>query len=370
MINDANATGVLMGLSSSPTGAIANNIQHVYLEDLTVTRAVQIGAGTAHGVENKWTLFSGATRCEFMEHKVGYYLSGTVQPHLNHCMSARYGVGVDPASDQFYGYYLDGASGLAAAGGNASVYISECTALCQLNATQLPKNVGFGLQGPSADTFIHRNEVTGCRQAFVIIGDATYSGCADIHITENVCDGLQYQGCTFLNLNNSSVVHHSGNYYAPASGATFAAIVVANCFGSIYSAGNQVIGWPGTTTGISVGGGTGFASQGDMLQDCVLPCQLDATQAFEVAPICVNNKKVAPNGAIYITGNSNRGRVSPSVRGQGVNFAAGVNIAVGTMVEVNVTKIIPGAVTNKLVIAGSPVTTTGIVGAHLVTGLF
>jgi hypothetical protein len=374
VINDANATAVLMGYATNP-GTINGQLQHVYMQDLAVVRAPQIGSGTAIGISVQWTLFSECRNVEALEHKRGFHISGTVQAKFKDCYAFRSGVSTSPSTDSFYGYFLNGSSGLAAAGGNASTYFTDCTASCGLTAAQCPTNIGFGLAGAAADTFMLRPEVTSCLQGLVMAGSGTISGDADVHISGAVFDDIKLHG--FLISGVVGAVNITDCYAAPSGIATsYYGIVVINSQG-ITLKNNQWMCWPAASVagGVRVDSSTLVSVKDDIILGAAKPLEVNASCTCSFEPIINNPTQACSQGAVYITGSTNRCTFAPSILGGANVFAYGINL-VGTpnvLNEINCTKIFPpalnGGSNKKVYINGAAVTVTGTTGANIISGI-
>lgn len=369
-VDSASADAMLHGLGSNP-GAINDHLQHANIEDLTVNRIGTIDStAAARGVVSQWLLFAAVRNVECINHKTGFAAAGCVQIHYDKCYAFRSAVGTVPASDSFYGYFLNGGSGLAAAGGNASVYYDDCTAACALNVSQCPTNIGFGFTGPAADTFLRRGEVTSCITGIVVTGGGTQAGDADIHIQDCICDAIQSQGILFSNLGAYAAVKHTGNYYAPVSGATFTGIVVSSCLGMIESHGNQVVGWPATTTGISIGSSEGVEVLGDMLLDCTTPAEIIGSAFCRLSPSIRNPSISATGGGIVASGGTFSCQFAPIIAGGASKLAYGVNLDnTVTGCEVNATAISATAATHKVRISSVNYSAPGTYSGNLYSGL-
>lgn len=369
------ANVLLMGLPSNPS-SINAQLQHVYVEDLVVTRnATIVSTATAYGIINQYTLFSGIKRVEAIEHKVGFYYNGAVQPHTEDCYAFRSTVGTVPLSDSFYGYLLAGGSGITAAGGNASVYFRDNTAACGLSSANCPTNIGYGLAGPSADTYINGGEVSGTLQGLVIVGSGTTSGDADIHIRGLVLDGMRGAQGILINGYTGALSLYD-NYVAPdgAGTAGFVCLAIVNSRG-VVTGKNQFICWPlSGSIGIDIDTCPSISIGDDVIVDAHSPLIVNATNSSRFTPVITNYGVTTTNPAVAVSGASTRNVFAAMANGASSAFASGYNLASNTSNanEINCSGLNPGAISggsgNKLIYNGSQVTTTGVVSSNWVTG--
>lgn len=381
LLSTSSTLNVLQRGPNSNPGSINGHLQHTYLQDMTLSRTVAIAAGASPaGVLSKYLLFGGVTRVESMESAYCFLMSGVVQDHYYTCYAFRANPGVSPTGDQFKGFFFDGSSGIAAAGGNASVYCTDCTAACSLTAAQLTAgNVGFAFSGGSADTFLLRPEVTSCQQAIVVTGSSggqAKAGDADLHIVGAVCDGIGTHGIFLSGLSTYASVTIEDCYVAPASGSgAFIGIIVYNSGGMVNIIGGQVVGWPNSSTqGLRIESSSGVTAS-PILSGCPYPVQLYAACLCKITPQINNPVETCTQGAVFVQASTNRCFIQPTINGGSAVFSYGVYLqgTTNTPNEINCTLIhtppLSGGAANKLYINGVSVTTTGLSGGNLVSGV-
>jgi hypothetical protein len=319
------------------------------------------------------------------QHIVCFNIGGCVGSWFEHCYAFRSVAGSGSGSDAFHGYYLNGNTIPAgAAGGNASVYLTDCGASLG-GAPAIPIQIGLGLDGSFADTFVTRFETASIAKGITIYGVSTNPdparrkvGNLDLHIVLPVLDQCADRCIEMGNLSDYALVEIVDPYLACANGA-LAAIHIHDGGGNVHLLGGQMIGFGdaesgGNALGILAERQAGLRVTGAKLLGFKRPIALDTCTRFDVAADVSNPGQSGSQAAVYLAA-CDRGRVTPFVRGQSGAFPQGVNLAGSgnAHVMVDLTGIDPacitGGATNKLVINGTPISATGATGTHFVTGV-
>ena len=377
MCTSDTADAYLLGLSSNP-GSINSNLQHVEVTDLTIQRTATIVASAAcSGIRHQWTLYSRIERVETIDNQFGFYISGNVQAHYKNNYARRHAAATTTTGDQFHGYYFNGNSGLAAAGGNASVYFTDNHASCDVSG--IATNTGYDLDGPCADTFIFRGDVTSCSVGVSINGGGAQGDDGDVHIIGLICDGIGSYGLYAQNLGPYCAYNIKDNYFAPVGTSSgYTGMEFNSCNGSISTGGNQLIGWPYSgAKGLRIVGSSGIDCIDDMIVGNAGPVEVDSSSSCKITPIINQPAAIGSQAAVLVTGATNRSYFAPSVKGGSSVFSAGVNFQDDTMSlnEVNCTLInataISGGSSNKLLNNSVQITATGAFGsnANLASGI-
>lgn len=382
----ANATKTLLyvGQLSDP-GSIGGGLAGSTVNNISFVRtvAITLGATPIYGIVVKWTLFSYFTKVSSWDSQYGFYLGATTRTYITNCYSARTlaASNAGTLTDEFAGYYLDGAISFGAAGGNASTYFFDSTAGCGEAALTTSNSRGFLLATAGADTFINRCEVTTCAIGLELIGTASgakaQSGDADIHINELIVDGFTQWGLRIVDLSVYAAIDVSNCYFAPASAApATAGIGIVDSAGPVSLVNNQVIGWPTALIGLLIQSSIDVSSINNIYNACSNGgVQLFAAQGCKIQDTINNVTGTAANAAVTLSSSSNRNYIAPIINGGANVWPTGVNLVstTNTYNEINCTTIIPTAITsgsaNKLVINGVQITTAGLTGTNLASGI-
>jgi len=366
-------SGSLDAIQVGPTtlpGSIGGYTGHMQFYDFAVTRnQTIIVAGSCAGIKMRGILFPVFIRVDCRDHMYGMYLNGIVHGKFHDCYHSRSTLANVTSGDIFYGWFFNGGSGIPAAGGNASVYLRDCSAGAGTIGTGVD-SIGFGFAGAAADTFLLGGEVTTCKSGVIISGSQgtaqQLAGDADIHIIGLVCDGMVSGGNGILinAASISSLIHVQDCYFAPAGGATHTGINVQNSNGLISLKNNQVIGWPGTTTGLVISGSSGVDSD-NLLSDCAVPVLVTASSSCRVRDqICNQNISVSGIGAVRLTTSTNRCLVAPMITGGANRMSYGVQCdSTVTLNEINATLINPYVCANNKIVHDGAVTVSGVFGS-------
>jgi hypothetical protein len=381
---DATKTLLYVGQLSDP-GSIGGGLAGTTVNNISFVRTVAITlSGTVvYGIVVKWTLFAYFYKVNSWDSQYGFYFGATCRTYVTNCYSARTlaASNAGTLTDEFAGYYLDGAISFGAAGGNASTYFFDSTAGCGETALTTSNSRGFLLATAAADTFINRCEVTTCAIGLELVGTAggakAQSGDADIHINELIVDGFTQWGLRMVDLSAYAAVDVSNSYFAPASGAAASAgIGIVDCIGPVSLVNNQVIGWPSPLIGLLIQNSGGVSSVNNIYNACSNGgVQLVTAQGCRIEDTINNITGTAANAAVKLSSSCNRNYIAPIVTGGANVWPIGVNLsgATNTYNEINCTAIIPTAITggsaNKLVINGVQITVAGPTGNNLASGI-
>ncbi len=381
---DATKTLMYVGQLSDP-GSIGGGLAGTTVNQISFVRTVALTLGSTpiYGVVVKWTLFTYFSKVNSWDSQYGFYMGATCRTYFTDCYSARTlaASNAGTLTDEFVGYYLDGAISFGAAGGNASTYFADSTAGCGVPALTTSNSRGFLLATAGADTFINRCEVTTCSIGVEIVGSAggakAQSGDADIHVNEVIVDGFTQWGLHILDLSVYAAIDVSNSYFAPGSGAAATAgIGIVDCAGPVSLVNNQVIGWPTALLGLFIDSSIMVSSVNNIYNACTNGAiLLTSAQGCRIEDTCNGAANPSTNAAVTLTTSSNRNYIAPIINGGANVWATGVNLSgsTNTYNEVNCTAMVPTSITggsaNKLVINGVQITTTGLTGTNLASGI-
>lgn len=318
------------------------------------------------------------------EHVTGFYIGGCVATFFRRCIAFRSISGTGGGSSVWFGFYLAGRLAIGAAGGNASVYLTDCSASIG-GSPGIADASGLSLDGGFADTFVTRFETTSVARGIVAAGVAAdpdagvrKAGNIDLHIVMPIIDQCSDRGIDLGALSAYAAVEIVDPYIALAPGA-LAAVHVHNGGGNVTLTGGQFVGFVdadagGNGLGLLAENQNGVRATGTKIIGCRRPVGLTGCTGFDVAVDVSNPDQVASEGAIYLA-DCDRGRIASSVRGRAGAFPQGVILAGSgnAHISVETTGIDPaciaGGVANKLRINGASVTSAGVTGTHYVSGV-
>lgn len=388
IVKSGTADVVFIGTETNP-GGVNRFLSQVEIRNLEVTRDRAVtppsnGAEItgAAGIRLQFTIFTYIEQVHSSEHTLGFVLNGTVRTHLRDCIAFRSQPGVSSVNDVFYGYLLNGNAQIGLAGGNASTYITDCTAgtggIAQsplFGSPALADSVGFGLSGPPVDTFFIRPEASAVNSGIFVSGDGSQAGNADLHIINPIIDQFGLHGLFLSGVGPYGAVDVVGGYFAPAGGNTSFCIRVRNCVGMTALTNNQYVAWSNPLAiGLFVESSSGVAARSNMHLGSRRPVGLTGSTSCEIADVIHNPEQMASQAAVRLE-SSSRNRISPIVKGKAGAFPQGILLAGidNAYNELSCTGIdassIAGGAANKLVIGATGVTATGLTGTNLVSGV-
>lgn len=350
-----------------------NKVNNIYFGRV-VAPAV---TSSCNGIKNTYTLYALFENVNSAESIYGWQFYGTVQTRANRCRAFRSAVGTG-GTDLWYGFYINGAAVIAGLNsGNASIYLNYCTASM---GTTIANSSGFYIDQKFTDAFLESPEATNCAVGINVQGNAAnttfnYEN-GDLQIKHPVVDAFSYAGIYFNNCNKFGSVEVLGGYYGAAAAAR-AAIAADNCVGVIHVVGGQAIMVAATT-----GSGISLISCNGIIIDRLMILEawnsgIDYTDCnfCNFAPVVKNYSTTAISAAIRGFGTNIRNTITPIVFGANTVFPIGVQLVnnLNTYNEINCTGInsasIIGGSANKLTINGVQVTTTGLTGTNLASGV-
>jgi hypothetical protein len=348
------------------------------VRDIHISRTVApVIAANSSGVSCQYTLFAELHGVDSAEHIAGFRFAGNVYLKCYDCSSSRASAGTGSGTDSWYGFYYDGSIDIGAAGGNASIYTNYCNASCNLVALQTGVSYGFYANAAFTDLFFESPETVSCNTAMYIEGNGpvgTVPSNLDLQIKNPIHDSFKSVGTHFKNINQYGSAALINGYHGGAIAATHF-ILIEDCIGSIFITGGQMpMVVSSNATGIGIGGSKGVVvDRTQILEAEEYGVVLVNSSSCDIRPIVKNFNTPLNQAAVTLTG-STRNTVAPIVYGaagyvlQGINAAGSGNL----YNEFNCTgidSVTVGGSADKLIINGTPVTTTGLSGTNLVSGV-
>lgn len=337
IIMSPTADAIQMGPDTYPGGGIAGFLQEIHIHDMSIVRGPPV-TGTATyktcpaGIRMQYCLFSSVYKVWSTEHSIGILMAGVIQCRVREVFSFRSIAGSDPAHDPFFGFFYDGSANDGLAGGNASVYETDCNSIVGGAPALTISSHSYGQLG-YIDWFIERPESTTTQYGIVL--DGTGAGVVntqDIHIAFAVFDQCTVSGIKILNSGNYTIINITDPYIALNTGSTTGsgAIDIEACTGLIDIDGGQILGGLATTgdVGVKVNNSSGVNIRGTLIREAKAPIEVSGSSNCNIAPR-INNPTVAATaaGAVSLSGTNTRITLSPQVVGGAGLFPAGVDMA-------------------------------------------
>jgi hypothetical protein len=390
IMRNGTAKVMFVGLSGYPSGGINFFAQQIYIQDIELTRDVapvppapgsEINGPT--GMVLQFALLVYLTRVKCSEHVIGFTYNGVVASYADKCQSFKTTVASPPANDFFWGWYINGQTSLPTAGGNASIYFSECSTSIG-GAPTLP-TIGMNLFGAYTDTFIDKFETANCDYGFVLTGmnavapDPKYNiGNIDIHITQPIIDQYKTNGIYIYASSDYANINVIDGYYAPQSTSIGACISIEDSGGITNLTNNQCIGFgaTGAGVGISIVNSAGVNSTGNSIVGAQKPIVMSAARNCRITDFINNIEQPSVYAAVNMT-DCLRNYIAPFVFRSNVSgsfttatYGFGVNMSstgnAGN--EINCSGIdaavINGGSANKLLNNSVQITATGSFGSN------
>ena len=303
-----------------------------------------------------------------------YY--GAVAIITEYCNANRVVAGTGAGTDNWTGYLIDGTASIGLAGGNGSIYISKCQAGC--NNSALQSGVSYGYRGISGfqDTFLLNTESVSCNIGIAFDGGAGANG--DIIITGPVMDACYKWGIYISNLSNTGSMNITDPYVG-ANGSTKFAIYVNNCAGPINIAGGQLLCTNGATltAAIGISSSASVSIIGTIVSECpTIGVSIGTgSKNLRIQTIQSNAVMGSNSAAVSLNDTVTASYFAPIVSGKVAGYAQGIQV-LGTSDarnEYNLTGVdsatIASGAGNKLTRNGVQITTTGLSGSNLVSGV-
>lgn len=309
----------------------------------------------------------------------GFFLYGNVTITMNNCIAVRAIAGAGAGTDKWYGFYINGFASIGLAGGNASVYLNYCLATCNLAALSTSGSVGFYADNAFTDLFIESPESGDCTIGIQILGNASttdLAGNTDCQIKNPIIDTFRQFGLYFKDINKFGSASVSQGYYAPATTTGTASVYIQNCVGSVNVTGGQFVMFPSTTCKpIIIDSSKGvIVANSQILESSTSGVVLTNTTNSTIRPLIKNFSATLAAAGVQLNSTCLANVIEPVIYGGTSKIALGVQLvsSANARNEINCTGIDSSALavyTDKLQINGSPVSTTGLSGTNLVSGV-
>jgi hypothetical protein len=379
ILTSGSSTTLQIGTDTAPGGGINAFLTDVTVQNLQVTRSVDpVNGSGATGLLMQFALYCYVKQVKAAEHEYGFHYTACVSCHTLGCYSFRSTAGTGGGTAVFWGYYIDGVSNTSfAAGGNASIYFDENNASA---AGSCPSNsAGFYLNGNFTDCYIARAESNGMAYGIAVIGNNLTTqqyGNNDLLITSCVIDVFTIAGILFQNTSKFGSISVNGGYCAAATGSTeVTGLYFNSSLAQVSVTDFQTIGNSSSTcTGITAINSANIETKTQIIDVNSQAISMTNTTNSRFLDHVTNYGDTA--GAMcQLAGGCNRNYLQVFAAGKSSAFTIGYQLlgTTNNYNEINCTGIDPACINsgsgNKLIINGSQVTSTGLSGTNLVSGV-
>jgi hypothetical protein len=370
---------MLVGLDAEPAGGINDFLNQSAVRNLYVTRSIApVISSSCNGIKLQFTQYAQLENVRSHDSIYGFQFIGSVYSIVSKCSAIRVANGTGAGTDLWYGFYINGFTDIGAAGGNASLYLNYCNAACNNATLANAGSTGFYSDDAFSDTFMESPETVFCTTSIVVLGNASELGVSanvNFQIKNPISDQFYDYGIFIKEANTFGSVSISGGYYGPQNNA-LACVYIQDTKASVRIDGGQfVMNGTATAFGITLNNvSNAIIDKPQILESRTSGVNaIDAVSCY-IAPFCKNHYQPLGN-TIEFSGACNANYLAPFVNGN-VNVATlGVKF-VGTTNErneINCTGLnssaISGGSANKLTINGVQITSTGLTGTNLVSGV-
>ncbi|QGP79715.1 hypothetical protein [Sphingobium sp. CAP-1] len=310
--------------------------QNIEIRAIALCRAMAVDGSTGRqpvGLRAQYLLYARFEQVSAAEHATSFHLRGLVRSHLVDCIAFRSIPGVQ-AGLPWRGFLLDGMDDIGLAGGNASLFLTDCNATIG-GDPQVGDAVGLLLEGAFADSFITRFEATAIATGIRVdgktgqIGGRARAGQVNLHLHMPVIDQCGDAGIVIRDTGPDMMIDIADLYVA-ASPAARAAIQCAGLGGSLAIIGGQLVGGSnsaagGSAVGLLADDSAGLQVQGIKILDHPIPVQLSRCTGFTLQGWIANPNHVTGRDAVMLR-DCARGGVTLLIGGRDGAFAGGVQI--------------------------------------------
>lgn len=332
-----NGTGDVMRVGPATRPATVNDYpQNIDIRALALSRAAAVDATAGRlptGLAAQFLLYAHFEQISAAEHSVGFRARGLVRSQLIDCVAFRSLPGVR-AGQPWRGFLLDGMDDIGLAGGNASLFLTDCNATIG-GDPQVSDGVGLLLEGAFADSFITNFEATNIATGIRVdgrtgqIGARARNGHVNLHLRMPIVDQCGDIGIAIRDTSAHMMIDIADPYVAAGPRAT-AAIACDAMHGSLSISGGQLVGMTnsaagGTAAGLQARDSDGLQIQGLKILDHPRPIALSGCRGFALQGWIANPGYPSGRDAVMLR-DCVGGTVSMLVSGRSGSFASGVRI--------------------------------------------
>ncbi|RSV42510.1 hypothetical protein CA234_06835 [Sphingomonas sp. ABOLE] len=267
--------------------------QNIVVTGIALCRSAPVAGNPANppaGMRAQFLLFARFEEISAAEHGIGFVARGLVRSQMSNCVAFRSIPGTQRGAP-WRGFFLDGTQAIGLAGGNASLFLTDCNATIGGDPA-LGDNVGLLLEGAFADSFITNFETAGPATGIRVdgqtaeIGGRARDGHVNLHLHMPVIDQCGAIGIDIRDTSPQALIDISDPYVAAAPSAQAAIQCVAQR-GAISIQGGQLVGGTNSRSGGHAAGllardSAGVQVNGLKILEHVAPVVLDRCQGFAV----------------------------------------------------------------------------------------
>jgi hypothetical protein len=348
---------VRVGPAEKPS-QVNDFIQGVDLRWMDLTRSQQLD-GRANpqpaGLRAQFLLFCQFEGISSSESGSGFVATGVVRSYFRDCIAFR-SFDATSSNAPWRGFLLDGNENIGLAGGNASIYLTDCNASVG-GEPNISDGVGLLLSGAFSDSFIVNFETTGVATGIRLdgqqnrIGGRAVAGHANVHIRMPIIDQCSAIGIEVRDTSEHALVELNEPYIGLAPKGQ-AGIVLNKTRGAVSISGGQILGGmnaqaKGNGIGLEASDSSGIMVHGFKLLDLQRPVVLE--RCCRCTLRCwINNPMHEASQAAVTVENCSRSVIDVLLGGKRGAFPAGISIT-GTSknaaLQIEATGLDPDAMT-------------------------
>jgi hypothetical protein len=360
IVTDPRADVMRLGPARRPA-TVNDFLHHVTVRDVALCRAVAVdtaGGAQPAGLRAQFLLFAQVERVSAPEHAVGFVARGLVRSMLVDCIAFRSLRGRQDTAP-WRGFLLDGSEDIGLAGGNASLFLTDCNATIG-GDPRIDDGVGLLLVGAFADSFVNGFETAGVATGIRVDGRAgalgarARNGHVNLHLTRAVIDQCAAAGIEIRDTDAHAAIDITDPYVAVAGGGG-PAIHLDRMRGAATITGGQFIGntdaaGGGRAIGLAAEDSGGIQVHGLKIIDHAQPVRLARCTGVALH-LLVANLGSRPRGAAIGLSDCEGGTAAVLLSGTDRAFAAGVRIeGRTTRWRIDATNLSPRAVEHRVTI--------------------
>ncbi len=363
-------------------GSIGAMPQGIQVRDIMLGRSVApVIASGCRGLIMAWCLNAVVEDVKTDGNMIGIEAYGTVHCFEINVEAVRANAGTGGGTDYFVGNYANGGSGLFA-GGNASLYVVNCTAGCNYGPLQTATgSVGFKADQGFTDVWYWNPETTNFYNAQMVLGnDATGNVFTntDFMIDHPIHDQFKNIGLYIADVGTAGSVEVEKPYFGPSTSAR-ACYWVNSSEGAVAMRGGQFVmgGAPAvqailltTSRGCDILDFPIVLEHGNTYPVCGLGDVSDAR-----IEVFGKNPNVTAGALVQLSGTCTNVVAIPKASGKASSFQYGIQVVGANDVRCtydvsNINSACLPAVNRKLDRNGTPITAVGATGTNYATGNF
>jgi hypothetical protein len=354
ILTNAEQDVIIIGTEKQPASP-NDYVQSVDIRWMEVIRSAPPAGSVnkACGVRISYVLYCVVEGISASEHAIGFSMCGAIYTFVRECYAFRSSRGTGTAAS-FWGFYFDGRRDIGLAGGNASLYVTDC-GVSLGGAPGLTEGIGAFFQSGYADTYLTRFETAAIATGIKIdgvnrtmVGRPAYGGHENLHIHLPIIDGYNGAGIEITNISEYALIDIVDPYLGAGAGGT-AGLYMHECKGLTTVTGGQFIGTynaehGGNATGVTCVNVDGLTLEGTKLLGWKKPASFDRCQDFTL-DMAINNPAQQASQAAISLKDCTRGSIKSRIKGQAGVFPQGVYLqGACSQLTIDCTAIDPNAI--------------------------